>query len=814
MSTRSPNPSTDLPFTPRKEFIREQSQAPNSFALLALSSSNCIRLYSFGPPVISSLRRLFEQLSIILSSREDSEQSLCEFSLDGKPWANPKSVATEKLLLDIIAVIYQCGYGYLSTIDYGREADDRLAMAFSKSGALSSSTSRTPTPLPPSMAAHQDSSGSSLGEKSKSKRVPFALSFASATVMRVIAPPLHLTPAILQAVRGSWPRGVVSEKKVGDNSFEFKLKGYKWFQQDTFATDSLRHILSLLSSLDSHSFSLLTSISLTNRSRVKDLWIFTGPAPERPETPEQTLLGSAFADMKRIPSTGISSDSHHATDIQPQHRRLATEPSPAIPHSPLVQHSRSATDSPQRQQYTPVQSPQPHVLRKPAPRAQVPISVVRDSDIPEEHQLEQQQPEHHPVRAYMPSTISTEADNMTGVGAIGHSPDVFYATSPFDVAGSHLNYSPPKVIPVSPQPRNASPASLGRSPMRPVSDRIKTPPLLVSSSPPSSPRRMPPSPSPSELKKEQTDSFMTSQPLLGMGTFRDSAFSSHSELSCDIPIKWTGPLKDELKPEQEKQKAKPSRISSSPMLPGGWQPTPIEEKSEDDAGVFGSPSEEKSASLTPIHENNSRIEAPALVTPDMSLRKSEAALVGLITSTSHTPPVPERVNAVRKESQNSVGGGGQGWVLVNVEGSKSPTPVLGHEAVASGEAPAIVQSPEPQLGGSPLAKDISTPSDSQIPLTEQASPAAKAIVIIDAMESKHKKSRSTQLKDNGEGRTAVKRFFSLSKKNSKKTLDEDKQVDGDIAAATSIPRSNLRDRLRLIGTPEASRREGKRRSID
>lgn len=58
-------------------------------------------------------------------------------------------------------------------------------------------------------------------------RAPFALSFLSATLLRVIAPPLHSTPAILQAVRGSWPRGVVSEKKVGDAAFEFKLKGYK-----------------------------------------------------------------------------------------------------------------------------------------------------------------------------------------------------------------------------------------------------------------------------------------------------------------------------------------------------------------------------------------------------------------------------------------------------------------------------------------------------------------------------------------------------------------------------------------------------------
>ena len=217
----SPNLMTEPTFKPRKEFLRIPFPAPDSFALLALSSSNCIRLYSFPASVVDALRSLFEQLSIILSSREDLPQSICEFALDGKPWSNAKSVSTEKLLLDVLAVIYQCGYSYLSTIDYGRENDDRLAMVFSKPGTpLANSTITTL----PTMAAN---STSSLNQKEKIQRVPFALSFASATIMRVIAPPLHLTPAILQAVRASWPRGVVSEKKVGDNSFEFKLKGYK-----------------------------------------------------------------------------------------------------------------------------------------------------------------------------------------------------------------------------------------------------------------------------------------------------------------------------------------------------------------------------------------------------------------------------------------------------------------------------------------------------------------------------------------------------------------------------------------------------------
>jgi len=222
MSSPSPGTSQEAAFTPRKEFVREESRPTNSFALLALSSVNCIRLYSFTPETIDSLRRFFEQTSLILSFRQDTEENLWEFALDRKPWANAKSVFTEKLLVDIMTLIYHCGYSYLSTLDYGRETDDRLAMAFSKPDILvlhssphfPSSSPTEPIPL--------------VAEKScRAKRVPFALSFSSVTVMRVISPPLHLTPAILQAVRASWPRGVVSERKVADNSYEFKLKGYK-----------------------------------------------------------------------------------------------------------------------------------------------------------------------------------------------------------------------------------------------------------------------------------------------------------------------------------------------------------------------------------------------------------------------------------------------------------------------------------------------------------------------------------------------------------------------------------------------------------
>ena len=212
----SANLTTEPSFTPRKEFIRIPLSASHSFALLALSGANCIRLYSFPASVADALRHLFKQLSLVLSLREDLPQSLYEFVLDGKPWANAKSISTEKLLLDILAVFYQYGYDYLSTIDYGMEHDDCLSMVFSKPGTAPFLNPQITNPMP--------TNSTSLNVKVE---VQFALSFVSATLMRVIAPPLHLTPAILQAVRAFWPRGVISEKKVGDNSFEFKLKGYK-----------------------------------------------------------------------------------------------------------------------------------------------------------------------------------------------------------------------------------------------------------------------------------------------------------------------------------------------------------------------------------------------------------------------------------------------------------------------------------------------------------------------------------------------------------------------------------------------------------
>lgn len=215
--TMSPISPADSNIVPRREFIRDQHPASN-FSILALSGPALLRLYSFPPDAVHALRKHLDSAHLILSSREVIQNNFCELSLDGKPWSNPKSTRTEKLLIDILCVLYRNDYNFLSTLDYGREQDDRIVMAFSRP-----SQSQPAAPLAP---FHKKSSDSLTAVPPHPVKVPFAISFINQSVLRVIAPPLHLTPAILQTVRGSWPRGVVSEKKVAENVYEFKFKGY------------------------------------------------------------------------------------------------------------------------------------------------------------------------------------------------------------------------------------------------------------------------------------------------------------------------------------------------------------------------------------------------------------------------------------------------------------------------------------------------------------------------------------------------------------------------------------------------------------
>ncbi|KAH8835328.1 hypothetical protein DL96DRAFT_1573776 [Flagelloscypha sp. PMI_526] len=757
---------SDPEFVPRREFHRKDS-VRHDFALLALSSNNQIRLYSFPLPVISNLRRLLLDRVGITSFREDTVQNFSEFTMEGKPWGSPKAIATESLLLSILSVIYACNYTFLSLLDYGRESDDRLAMAFA-------------TPTPASL------SGSTLSLVPP-KRTPFALSFPSATMLRVINPPLDSTPAILQAVRGAWPRGVISEKKVGDACFEFKLKGYRWFQEDTFATDSLRHILSLLSALDAHTFTLLGSVSLTNRSRVKDLWVFTGPisSQDRPSGTPDTLDSVSNFTKSPVPlspltATSSLNKSPQASPRQLGHRKLATEPlitGPGI----KKHHERSASDSGEQRRHS--------TLRKAAPRAQIPVSVAHDD-------------QDDSYRTVLPSMVSENDENMTGIGAGGFpdpplaTPDVFYSTSPL-VHPAHIHQLPTPVAPVpgllaAHESNRNSTASSGQD-----SQATKRPEPISTEL--------------SDTESNGQSSPATVRDILSPGAFRDSALSleSDSDATHEIPIAWTGESRESSQSNTfselpEENSGPPTAFkppltrnsdSSVPMIPGGWQPTPVNE-SPPEISPEPTPTNDTNDAQTPVQESVAR--RPELLPGDPVNRHSEVGVVGEMTP---PPPVPD----LPSESQTPVvPTSGNGWVIVNVDGPPSASPETNS-----------VTSP------TPISAESASENSSQASAISSGSKAPTAPSTI-------KRLFSLSRRDSSRGKTEQTIASAAAKVNAHNAIKQSSQ-DSSSSSDTSPPtppdnipqketpkksKSGLRQKLKLLGTPEATRNEDQRREIE
>ncbi|KAI1797796.1 hypothetical protein LXA43DRAFT_969011 [Ganoderma leucocontextum] len=523
-------------FYPRKEFLPNQPRVPSSFSLLTLAGHGFVRLYGFPPSVINGLRRLFDNLTLTLDVRENVTNHFFEFSLDKKPWANIKSLASERLIVAIFSVIFQHGYSFLSTIDYAREHDDRVAIAFSRPSPAPVNSSLPAVPNPSASASTLPHAGPML----------FAISFPSNSLLRVIDPPLPLTPGILQAVRGAWPRGVASEKKLGD-SYEFKLKGYRWFQENTFAVDSLQQTLSLLNNLDRHSFKLLTSLTLGSRSRTRDFWVFTGPTEE---SPPASPAGSSL-ELKR--------------DIAP-HKC-----------SPLKQVTQSNSTSSNSK------------LKKPCPKGDLPRAFQSVSSFNDQSMNE---------NSRLPSEVGSI--DMTGVGTAHRraatqppTPDVFYATGPVKPGNAYqqefnpwnraLSPPPPQAIPPQTSQFLTAPSSWRRQPSRhysisstddpilrgiihespydiarqssssndsrlrrassPLSASYSPQPLQFTPTAESGPRarHSADGPRPYLMNVDSDPPRIPTPPLLSAGAFRDSGLTTGTGWrSIEVPITWTG----------------------------------------------------------------------------------------------------------------------------------------------------------------------------------------------------------------------------------------------------------------------------------
>jgi len=700
-------------FTPRKEFLRQTSHPLNSFALLTFSSSSLVRLYSFPPPVVTTIRRVLQHRKSVSAYREDALNGYCEFNLIGKPWSNAKSAKSERLVVNVLAVILQHGYTLLSPLDYGRETDDRLALAFSKPLAAIPRSSASPSnhsSASPFRRTSPQSPRPLSSSHASTYVIPFAVSFASSTIMRVISPPRDSTPAILQAVRGSWPRGVISEKKVGESAYEFKLRGYRCtclgltvhalshskvvrsgFQEDTFAVDSLRHILNLLESLDSHAFTLLASLTLSGHSRVKDLWIFTGSSDE----PQEDIKAIGDAALLDTPTSPTDPDA----DNQFMHTKAATMPFPGTSRR-ATNHARSASDG-THQSLSPGRLRESHFdssfpWKKGSPRMRIP-SPIRGSP-----ELE---------RNDMASFISG-ANDMTGVGAgfavLAEKPDVSYhslsgmpvsdANSPLtpltdqtiNATGRSIarprvpalvpaNTSiprnnpmvsppPPSILPplrrafsqdsyIADRPYSDGAQYLDISPPHPFPPAISTPSSSKHATPPiDQPQTPSPPSSPSPPPIADFNYRMTTatgstghtvSALLGPNAFgvrsdgasdyatttgfRDSAYTtgtSTNDWKNEVPIRWT------TSSQLQRDSSKGAESVAAHLLPGGWKPTPVEETEEDVADAYSDqdhdfPIPSYQRQRTPERHNADAPRSPEIIEQEDMGRLGSVGVVGV-----------------------------------------------------------------------------------------------------------------------------------------------------------------------------------------
>lgn len=413
------------------------------------------------------------------------------------------------------------------------------------------------------------------------------------------------------------------------------------FDEDTFQSDALKHILSLLRSFDKYGFTLLTSLSLSStRSRSKDLWIFSTPevdsdtvgpssilSPGGGYIPGNTVKGSQTSLLRPPGHLRSTSEQHGNATLSPSHTRNASVP-------PLNATPKSGNTLLKK-------SPRPGADKLP------PVS-------------------DNPPLNPPPSTLP------------------FYGT----VSKS----TPPK--PLAPLRTNIPPQILYATPT-PASETVGGPPaeLFYSSSP-----SQPPPPLPRGVLyvanggPDETDSITAPPPpLLSANAFRDtsigecsqgdgeavreSEFSTMSDNSMDIHLAWTGGLPttmEEEDPSSGRDSAGQSygltnrdtastpetnpedrAFSPSPIVPGSW----VENEGPNER-LQGRPGQQRT-SLPPPQP----IYLPTKIEQTTTAAHSPQ-MVGDITPQS-TPQKSRPVTARDSADADLT----RGWVLVNVTAS-------------------------------------------------------------------------------------------------------------------------------------------------
>jgi hypothetical protein len=537
----------------------------------------------------------------------------------------------------------------------------------------------------------------------------------------------------------------------------------------------------LLGSLDGFGFTLLTSLTLNNRSRSKDLWVFTGLSQATPPPESQTSssvgsrtdLRAASFDKARERRRSYQAPAHSpTTNDWSSHTRAATEHSLAhLSHNPPPPGSVSSKSA---------------TLRKPAPRAQLPVSVahstasndnVHDGGIPSSHSVPSEE-----LRLELQSSVGSAVD-MTGVGTQKYGrpgePDksLYQQTSRFhnmspgpansyypNMSASIMKASQPSGLPQGVQ-------TTGR-PETPSTKRAAT-----TSSIPLRSRNSPVKATPQPVT-----------PLLSPGAFRDSALSSNTGQTVDMPSTWPGAGRE----NGHSSSGTHSRDPKENVLPGGWIPPSVEAKEK----ATGDHPDELNAhdhalrsppNLEP-EEQEVKVGIPELVRPRRRLARSgKATLVTEAPRTDIHPDfhrndvdrLPPPMTSTSDRREYNPPKSPDGWVLVSV-GQPSMTRALqapkptsqpslrrkqSFPPVASQKSPFSESPYSTGSRGAPTGPPVGrghkkSPSN---PNPSSMSPAAKAIVVIDAMQAKRKDAPQS----------SFRKFFSLSRPGSPKSASKE-----------------------------------------
>jgi len=579
--------------------------------------------------------------------------------------------------------------------------------------------------------------------------------------------------------------------------------------------------------LHSFGFTLLTSLSFNNRSRSKDLWVFTSVSQPIPtESQSSTPLGSRIdlqapsADKPRERRRSYQTPTHSSTiNNRPSHSRAATEGS-------IVLSSRNTSPS------GPISS-KSSLVRKPAPRAQLPVSVAHSNASNDNVHGGEIPPAKSDLRLELQSSVGS-AEDMTGVGTQKYGragepdttlyhrvPSKFNSNSP-GVPSSYypsMSASLMKATQPSGLPRIAK--STGRTEM-PSATRE-----AVSSSIP--------------LRSRQSSVKATSQPitpLLSPGAFRDSS-SSNTGQTVDVPSTWPGAGR-EIGPSGSNTR---SRDPKESLFPGGWIPPSAETKVPGDYPdeVDAHNHAPKSSLNSKPEEHEVKVSVPEIVHPRHRLARGGEATLVTEAPRADLPRTkgPDRLSPSPKSTLDRRDNDphkppAEGWVLVSVgqpsmtSAPQAPKPTSQHvlrrkqsfppqkpplSRSAYSNGPRAAPTPTGSPVGNGHTKASSDPPSSM-------SPAAKAIVIIDAMQAKRKPTSG----DNPQ--SSFRKFFSLSRPGSPKSSNKEGRTTpsslslssggakGKVVEDDSLKkRGGSRERWRVRGMPEVTK-SNRRMSVD